>query len=71
MVVRVALAGPGPTVDEAERLDYEKEDHFDFQWWTVADIVARDQRFYPGRLPALLASFLDGQQIDEPFELWS
>ncbi len=71
VVVRVALAGPGPTVDEAERLDYEKEDHFDFQWWTVADIVASDQRFYPGRLPALLASFLDGQQIDEPFELWS
>lgn len=71
VVVRVALEGPGPAVDEAKRLDYEKEDHFDFQWWSVADILASDQRFYPGRLPTLLASFLDGQQIDEPFELWS
>lgn len=71
VVVRVALDGPGPPVDEAERLDYEKEDYFDFQWWTVADILSSDQRFYPGRLPALLATFLAGRQIDEPFELWS
>jgi hypothetical protein len=26
---------------------------------------------YPGKLPALLSAFLDGQDIDEPFELWS
>jgi hypothetical protein len=26
---------------------------------------------YPGKLPALLSAFLDGQDIDEPFELRS
>lgn len=26
---------------------------------------------YPGKLPALLSAFLDGQDINEPFELWS
>ena len=26
---------------------------------------------YPGKLPALLGALLDGQDIDEPFELWS
>jgi hypothetical protein len=25
----------------------------------------------PGKLPALLGTFLDRQDIDEPFELWS
>ena len=71
VVVRVALDGPGPPVDDAEQLDHEKEDYFDFRWWTVADILASEGRFYPGRLPALLSAFLAGLDIDEPFELWS
>ena len=28
-------------------------------------------RFYPGRLPLLLPRFLAGDEIDEPFEIWS
>jgi hypothetical protein len=30
-----------------------------------------DERFYPGRLPALLGAFLDSDEMNEPFELWS
>lgn len=71
VVVRVALDCAGPAVDDAERLDYEKEDYFDFRWWTVDDILASKNRFYPGRLPDILATFLVGHDIDEPFELWS
>jgi len=71
VVVVVDLDGPGPAVDEAERLDYEKEDYTDFHWWPVAEIAAHRGRFYPGRLPTLLAGFLAGEEIDEPFELWS
>lgn len=71
VVVRVALVGPGPAVDDTGRLGYEKEDYFDFRWWNVADILASESRFYPGRLPNILATFLAGQEIDEPFELWS
>lgn len=28
-------------------------------------------RFYPGRLPEFIRPFLAGEEIDEPFELWS
>jgi 8-oxo-dGTP pyrophosphatase MutT (NUDIX family) len=71
VVVPLRLAGPGPAVDEAQRLDYEKEDYFDFRWWPMADLLSSGERFYPGRLPVLIGAFLDGEEIDEPFELWS
>ncbi|WP_319463737.1 NUDIX hydrolase [Micromonospora sp. RTP1Z1] len=71
VVVPVRVPGRGPAVDETDRLDYEVEDYFGFRWWPVAEIVASPERFYPGRLPALLTPFLAGEDIDEPFELWS
>ena len=71
VVVEVALDGAGAAIDEAGRRDYEKEDYTDFRWWSVAEIEAHAGRFYPGRLPLLLARFLAGEEIEEPFELWS
>ncbi|SCL72260.1 NUDIX domain-containing protein [Micromonospora citrea] len=71
VIVPVRLAGAGPDVDEAHRLDYEVEDYFGFRWWSVPEVVASRERFYPGRLPELLTPFLAGEEIDEPFELWS
>ncbi len=71
VVVTVRLPGPGPDVDETQRLDYEREDYFAFRWWPQAEIISSRERFYPGQLPALLDAFLRGEQIDEPFELWS
>ena len=37
VVVRITLGAPGPAVDEAGRLDYEKEDYFDFAWCARRD----------------------------------
>lgn len=71
VVVEVVLDGRGAAIDETGRLDYELEDYTDFRWWSVGEIEAHDGRFYPGRLPLLLARFLAGEDIDEPFELWS
>jgi 8-oxo-dGTP pyrophosphatase MutT (NUDIX family) len=71
VVVTVRLPVPGPDVNEAQRLDYEREDYFGFRWWPRPEIVSSNQRFYPGQLPALLDAFLHGEQINEPFELWS
>ncbi|RAO45439.1 hypothetical protein GAR06_03630 [Micromonospora saelicesensis] len=71
VVVAVRLAGPGPDVDEAHRLDYEREDYFGFRWWPLPEAVASRERFYPGQLPRLITRFLAGTEIDEPFELWS
>ncbi|MFJ6169324.1 NUDIX hydrolase [Micromonospora orduensis] len=71
VVVPVRLRGPGPDVDEAHRLDYELEDYFGFRWWPLPEVVASPERFYPGQLPRLITGFLAGEEIDEPFELWS
>jgi 8-oxo-dGTP pyrophosphatase MutT (NUDIX family) len=71
VVVGVQLSRPGPEIDTTNRLDYENEDYFGFRWWPVLDVIASSERFYPGRLPSLLSGFLAGEEIDEPFELWS
>lgn len=71
IVVVERLPGPGPDVDEAHRLDYEREDLFGFRWWPVAEVRPGPERFYPGRLPELLPTLLIGEEFDEEFELWS
>ncbi|GIH71098.1 hypothetical protein Mth01_33510 [Sphaerimonospora thailandensis] len=71
VVVEVRLSVPGPPIDESGRLDYEKEDYFDFRWWPIAEVLGTREQFYPRSLPALLTAFLAGEEIDEPFEFWS
>jgi 8-oxo-dGTP pyrophosphatase MutT (NUDIX family) len=71
VVAAIRLDGAGRDIDESGRLDYEREDYFGFRWWPVADVAASAERFYPGRLPALLPMLLAGTETDEPFELWS
>jgi 8-oxo-dGTP pyrophosphatase MutT (NUDIX family) len=71
VVVEVKLAGPGSVIDETRRLDYEKEDYFDFQWWPIAVVMESRDLFYPRCLPVLLSRFLAGDEIDEELELWS
>ncbi|MBT0773388.1 NUDIX domain-containing protein [Kineosporia sp. J2-2] len=71
VIVLLRLDGSGPDVDETGRLDYELEDYFGYRWWPLADIPVSRERFYPGRLPGLIGPLLRGEQVDEPFELWS
>ncbi|MBO4206201.1 NUDIX hydrolase [Micromonospora echinofusca] len=71
VIVAVRLPTPGPAVVGDARVGYEDEDYFDFRWLPVTGVIGSTDRFYPGRLPDLLASFLAGEQIDEPFEEWS
>lgn len=70
-VLAVRLDVPGPVVDGSQREGYEDEDYFGYRWWRAADVTASGERFYPGRLSELLAVFLAGGRIDEPFEHWS
>jgi 8-oxo-dGTP pyrophosphatase MutT (NUDIX family) len=71
VVVEVRLDGAGPRIDESGRLDYEREDYFDYRWWPSRDVSRSGEPFYPRSLPRLLARFLAGEQLDEPLELWS
>jgi 8-oxo-dGTP pyrophosphatase MutT (NUDIX family) len=71
VIVTTRISLHAPSMDASRRLDYELDDYFDFRWWLRREITHSTERFYPGRLPALLDAFLDGEEIDEPFELWS
>lgn len=71
VVVTARTPLSAPPIDVSRRLDYELDDYFDFRWWSRRDIALGTERFYPGRLPTLIDAFLDGEEIDEPFELWS
>lgn len=70
-VLIVRLSAAHPPVDGSLRVGYEDEDYFDFRWWTLSDVSSSVERFYPGRLPTNLSRVLVGEQIAEPFELWS
>lgn len=71
VIALVRLGAVAPQLDTSARLDYETEDYTDHRWWPVDEIVASQERFYPGRLPELLPKLLAGEQVDEPFELFS
>jgi hypothetical protein len=68
---QVSLAVSAPPVDATGQLADEAETFLGSRWWTVSEIEASKERFYPGRLPQLLRRFLDGAPNDEPFEHFS
>ena len=69
-IFAVRLHGPPPEVNGSQRDAFEQADLFDARWWTVSDILASDQWFYPRSLPTLLERFLRGDSIEEPLEVW-
>jgi 8-oxo-dGTP pyrophosphatase MutT (NUDIX family) len=68
VVVLILLAGPGPDLDTSRQLPDEQEDYIGYAWLSVDEVLGSAEPFYPGRLPILLADFLAGVDIDEPFE---
>jgi 8-oxo-dGTP pyrophosphatase MutT (NUDIX family) len=70
VVVTARIDGTA-VVDISGQHDYELEDYTTSRWWSVADVRASTERFYPGRLPEFIDAHLRGDEIDEPFELWS
>jgi 8-oxo-dGTP pyrophosphatase MutT (NUDIX family) len=71
VVVAVRLRERAPVVNEAQQLPDELDTYRGAQWWSVHEVEASPERFFPGRLPSLLRRFLDGEQIHEPFEYFS
>ena len=71
VVVTAPVAGVAPPVDVRGQLDYERDSYVASRWWPQAELRAMEERCYPGRLPELLAAFLAGDRIEEPFEVWS
>jgi 8-oxo-dGTP pyrophosphatase MutT (NUDIX family) len=71
VVCQLRLDGPGREIDESGRLDYEHEDYFGYRWWPIREVLDSGEAFYPRSLPRLLGRFLEGEQLDEPVEIWS
>ena len=71
VVVAVRLRDRAPAVEEAQQLPDELDTYLGAWWWSVEEVEASHERFFPGRLPSLLRRFLAGEEIQEPFEYFS
>ena len=68
VVVLIRLDRPGPQIDTSGQLQVEQEDYIGHAWMPLSTVIGSTEPFYPGRLPLLLADFLTGTDIAEPFE---
>ncbi|MGH3394430.1 MAG: NUDIX hydrolase [Streptosporangiaceae bacterium] len=71
VVVEATVAGDRPEITRAGQTAEELEEYVGARWWEPEAIRASAERFYPGRLPELLGTFLAGRTIEEPFERWN
>ncbi|HKD88870.1 MAG TPA: NUDIX domain-containing protein [Streptosporangiaceae bacterium] len=71
VVVPVRLDADRPPITDGGRTPEELEEYVGTHWWDVDDLLASSERFYPGRLQALLPAFLAGAELTEPFERWN
>lgn len=69
-IVVVHLGTPTPELSGAARTAAELEDVIGHRWWTITEVQDSRERFFPGRLPTLIAEAVAGRRIDEPFEYW-
>jgi 8-oxo-dGTP pyrophosphatase MutT (NUDIX family) len=70
IVAAARLAAALPAIGGANRPGWEQDDVLGAQWWSLEEIVASSERFYPKSLARLLPAFLRGEAIREPLEVW-
>jgi 8-oxo-dGTP pyrophosphatase MutT (NUDIX family) len=69
-IAAVRLAETAPAIRDSHRFGVEKEDVFGAAWWSVQQIAASAERFYPKSLATMLPLFLRGESIEEQPESW-
>ncbi len=69
--VHVARLAPGTVAGVHCRTDDETAAVLGQRWWSLAEVAASEEVFYPGRLAELGALVLAGREVREPFERWS
>ena len=70
LIALVRLLDSSPCIDASLRVGDEKEDVLAARWWSMQEIMASSERFYPMSLRAMLPRFLAGESLDEPLEVW-
>jgi 8-oxo-dGTP pyrophosphatase MutT (NUDIX family) len=70
LVTLVRLDESSPGIDDSLRVGNEREDVLGARWWSIQQIAASDERFYPLSLATVLPRFLGGERIEEELERW-
>ena len=70
IVAAARLVAAVPSIRGSNRFDAEQDDVLGAEWWSLEDIAASSERFYPKSLARLLPAFLRGEVIREPLEVW-
>ena len=65
------MAGDRPGITRTGQTAEELEEYVGRPLVGARGHPASAERFYPGRLPELLGTFLAGKTIEEPFERWN
>jgi 8-oxo-dGTP pyrophosphatase MutT (NUDIX family) len=66
----VHLGSDPSAIDASGRLGFEIEDLGEVRWWSVSELRASTELFYPKSLPTVLPSLLAGEQVEEALETW-
>ena len=69
--VHVARLAPGALAGVVRRTDDECAGVLGQRWWSLQEVAASEEAFYPRRLAELAALVLAGREVREPFERWS
>ncbi len=61
-----------PRVNNDNREPFELEDHLDFHWWSVDELISETvEIFYPRSLPRHINKLILGERINDPIEIWN
>jgi 8-oxo-dGTP pyrophosphatase MutT (NUDIX family) len=57
-------------IEISGRQGFELEDLGEVRWWSVSELRASGELFYPMSLPSVLPSLLAGESVSEGLETW-
>jgi 8-oxo-dGTP pyrophosphatase MutT (NUDIX family) len=59
-----------PVIDTKGREAFELQDHLNYRWWALDELVGSAALYYPRSLPLHIGALAAGQAVDEPLEVW-
>jgi 8-oxo-dGTP pyrophosphatase MutT (NUDIX family) len=66
----VRVESDAATIHTCGRKGFELEDLGEVRWWSLSELRAGREQFYPMSLPTVLPSLLAGQSVNEGLETW-
>jgi 8-oxo-dGTP pyrophosphatase MutT (NUDIX family) len=66
----VRLESEASAIETSGRIGFELEDLGEVRWWSLTELCASTELFYPKSLPTVLPSLLAGERVEEALEIW-